>query len=106
MKTKITALENQVFQALLKELYAEIGFSDVTVTDLSKKTGLPVNCIKGVVGSLVKKNIFTVEVGNEYEKTEFVNLDPSYYDCHPQWCNDRKYYQWFAEIEQNQVEVN
>jgi hypothetical protein len=51
----LTDLEKQTLQAIANEMYAEYGFSDIGATDISKATGIPMNSLRGVISSLVKK---------------------------------------------------
>lgn len=81
---KLTPLEMQVLTALVNELYAEPGFSDVGVDELSEATGLSKNVVKGVVGSLTKKGI--VSVDEEFDG--IVYLDSKYYYLHPEWSKE------------------
>lgn len=47
--------------------YADEGFSDVMVEDITDGTGLNVKSAKGVLGSLIKKNLVTADdVNGEY----------------------------------------
>lgn len=58
-----TELELRVLIALcdmLKSFFGEV-YSDVDCTDIAKNTGLDVNTIKGVVGSLVKKKVIETD---------------------------------------------
>ena len=51
MKTQFTDLEKQVIESLVSQLYAEPGFSDVDVHDISRDiTTLPTKIIRGVLG--------------------------------------------------------
>ncbi|CAH9013892.1 putative helix-turn-helix domain-containing protein [Vibrio phage 277E43-1] len=54
----LTDLEKQVYNAAV-----EICFEDcsATASELSEFLNLPVNSVKGAIGSLVKKNLLTVE---------------------------------------------
>jgi len=53
--TTLTKKETAVLQALIDGLYAEPGFSDVTISDLVNATDMTMETIKGVLGSLTKK---------------------------------------------------
>ena len=58
--TTFTKKERTVLQALIDGLYAESGFSDVTISDLVRTTDLTMESVKGVLGSLTKKEaVFT-----------------------------------------------
>ena len=57
----LTELESLTLNAFIRGLYAEPGFSDVDVNDLSSILGIPTKVLRGVVGSLVKKGIVFVD---------------------------------------------
>jgi DNA-binding IscR family transcriptional regulator len=57
----LTELESLTLTAFIKGLYAEPGFSDVDVNDLSSELEIPTKVLRGVLGSLVKKNIVSIE---------------------------------------------
>jgi hypothetical protein len=62
MKTiQVTKLEKQVLEALAKGMYAELGFSDVGYPELREDTGLTNKVLRGVVGSLSKKGLVSVD---------------------------------------------
>lgn len=58
---KVTQLEKQVLEALAKNMYAELGFSDAGYLELREDTGLTNNTLRGVIGSLVKKEMVYVD---------------------------------------------
>jgi hypothetical protein len=57
----LTELESKTLNAFIRGLYAEPGFSDVDVNDLSSILGISTKVLRGVVGSLVKKGIVFVD---------------------------------------------
>jgi DNA-binding IscR family transcriptional regulator len=57
----LTELESLTLTALIGGLYAEPGFSDVDVNDLSSELEISTKVLRGVLGSLVKKGIVSVE---------------------------------------------
>ena len=62
MKTiKVTPKEKQVLESLAQNMYAELGFSDVGFPELRKDTGLTNNILRGVVSSLIKKNLIDID---------------------------------------------
>lgn len=63
--TKLTDLEKQVYNTAI-----EICFEDcsATASELSEVLNLPINSVKGVIGSLVKKNLLMVENGRGYNE--------------------------------------
>jgi len=82
----LTALEKKVLETLINNLYAEPGFSDVDASDLSRDTLIPMDEIRGVISSLVKKGIIIVDDnGAGYQ---IIYLDEDYYYLHPEWKNE------------------
>ena len=71
--TTITVLENRALLALVDLMYAERGFSDVDAEDLADRSDLPINILRGVMGSLSKKQLIDVdeEMGNIIYLTEY-----------------------------------
>ena len=61
--TKYTPFETQVYNLMVDDML--IG-GLVDVDELSEKTGLAVNSIKGVLGSLSKKGLIECEDGDNY----------------------------------------
>ena len=57
----LTELESKTLTTFIGGLYAEPGFSDVDVNDLSSELGIPTKVLRGALGSLVKKNIVFVD---------------------------------------------
>jgi hypothetical protein len=57
----LTELETKTLTTFIGGLYAEPGFSDVDVNDLSSELGIPTKVLRGALGSLVKKNIVFVD---------------------------------------------
>jgi hypothetical protein len=87
----LTAMETQVLEALIDRLYAEPGFSDVDAHDLSRDTKISTRSIRGVLSSLVKKNIISLEETNNWgtkDQYVIIYLNPGYWYLHPQWKNE------------------
>ena len=86
---KLTDLETQVLEVLIDGLYAEPGFSDVDVHDIARAiTTLPTKIIRGVLGSLVKKGIITIDRnGSDYD---IIYLNQDYWYMHPEWKTEVK----------------
>ena len=61
LELNLTELESLTLNAFIRGLYAEPGFSDVDVNDLSSILGISTKVLRGVVGSLVKKGIVFVD---------------------------------------------
>lgn len=83
----LTELETLVLKSFIPLLYAEPGFSDVDVKDISYSTKLKINQVKGVVGSLCKKGILYAEMG---DFQGLIYLSDDYWYLHPEWKE-----QWF-----------
>ena len=80
-----TDLEFKVLTCLIDNLYAEPGFSDYGVNDLALKLGMGTDTVKGVIGSLCKKQICYV---GESDFEDIVYLDRGYWFLHPEWCDE------------------
>jgi sugar-specific transcriptional regulator TrmB len=80
----LTEMEKQVLTALISELYAEPGHSDVDATDLSRITKIPTKSIRGVLSSLVKKKIVSLEDTDD-NTFIIVYLNEPFYYLHPTW---------------------
>ena len=99
MKTlELTEKESKVLNAFIKLLYAEAGFSDAGAPEIAKETGFPINTVKGVVGSLVKKGVIEPDpnaddrrvdmMGRPLEAFNTLYLNEDYYSLHPEWKQD------------------
>ena len=65
--TNLTELEKQVLQTIADAMYAEWGFSDVGATDIARETKIDIKSLRGVLSSLVKKSLISIDdncVGN------------------------------------------
>jgi hypothetical protein len=58
---KLTELETKTLDTFIGCLYAEPGFSDVDVNDISVCTGVSTKIIRGALGSLVKKGVIFID---------------------------------------------
>jgi len=95
----LTEKETATLNALIKGLYAEVGFTDVSDLDLVNETGIPAKSMRGVLSSLSKKGIIDVDTSlvesiNKQKKMQnepkvefnsFINLAEEYYNLHPEW---------------------
>lgn len=84
----LTDLETEVLETLIDGLYAEPGFSDVDANDIAEQTGKSTKIIRGVLSSLVKKGIITLEKTNTYgaiKQYVIIYLNKEYWYLHPQW---------------------
>jgi len=79
----LTEMETKVLTTLIDSLYAEKGFTDVGAEDLSQDTGIPTAQIRGVISSLVKKKLVTIDEG--YGSCPLINLHYDRHDLHPTW---------------------
>ena len=62
MKTiEVTELEKQVLEALAAEMYAEAGFSDAGLDELTRATGLGPTRLRGVASSLIQKGLLDID---------------------------------------------
>jgi predicted transcriptional regulator len=87
----LTELETKVLESLINNLYAEPGFSDVDAKDISKEIGISTKSIRGALGSLVKKEIVSLEETNTYGASEqyvLIHLNREYWYLHPEWKNE------------------
>jgi len=86
-KIELTELEKRVGKALEEALYAEYDFSDVDCMDLAKTLSLPVNTIKGAIGSLTKKGIaYTFDSDSNFQHHQLLELKPQY---HKNWASEQ-----------------
>jgi DNA-binding IclR family transcriptional regulator len=86
-KTEFTELETQVLDALIGGLDAEPGFSNIDANDLAESTDIPTKQIRGVLSSLVKKGVVTLDETDTYGAPKYVivYLNESYWHLHPEW---------------------
>jgi DNA-binding IscR family transcriptional regulator len=85
----LTELESKTLTAFIRGLYAEPGFSDVDVNDLSSVLGIPTKVLRGVLGSLVKKGIVSIEEnGGGYD---IIYMKEKYwYLVNEDWANEAR----------------
>ena len=84
---QLTSQESAVLEALIANLYAEPGFSDVDAHDIARVTGIPTRSIRGSLASLVKKEIVSIEPTDSGEY-QIIYLSEKYYYLHPSWKNN------------------
>jgi len=80
--TGLTEMEKIVMNELIIGSYAEAGFSDQDINDIRKATGLENKVLRGVLGSLVKKEIIEIEPNDEYI---IIYIRNKYYGLVPHW---------------------
>lgn len=68
-KIDLTVNEAQTLEALINSMYAEYNYSDVDINDLSQITNIPTKKLRGVVSSLIKKDLV-----EKYDNGEYVIL--------------------------------
>ena len=78
----LTELERSCIDTLIPLLDNEPGYSDVSTRDLAGAAGIPMKIFRGVIGSLVKKDILVVD---ESCGVEIVYLQISHWNLHPRW---------------------
>jgi DNA-binding MarR family transcriptional regulator len=84
----ITILEKQFIETLISLLYAEPGFSDVDISDISRIMNVSKNTCKGILGSLVKKGLCYVIDDDDF--SDIIYLDRCLYHLHPEWKHEVK----------------
>lgn len=92
--TTFTDKERQVLKILIENLYAEPGFSDVTVSDLITDE-LNSHAVRGVLSSLTDKGVIFSD--NEYRVSTdsgemdgevIIYLRDAFYCLHPEWSKE------------------
>lgn len=86
----LTQLETTVLENIINGLYAEAGFTDVDVNDIKDQTGIDNKILRGVLSSLIKKQIIEIEPTNTYGAPEYqlIHLRKDYWYLHPEWKNE------------------
>ena len=86
----LTELESKTLTTFIGGLYAEPGFSDVDVNDLSKELAISTKVLRGALGSLVKKGIvFVDESDSGYD---IIYLNKSYWSLvNESWAEEANY---------------
>ena len=86
----LTELETKTLNAFTGCLYAEPGFSDVDVKDLSEVTGISSKIIRGALGSLVKKGVVTINTNDS--GYDIIDLNTSYWHLvNESWAEEANY---------------
>jgi|11_taG_2_1085331.scaffolds.fasta_scaffold172163_1 DNA-binding MarR family transcriptional regulator len=57
----LTVNEAKTLESLINSMYAEYNFSDVDINDISKFTNIPTKKLRGIISSLVKKDLVEKE---------------------------------------------
>ncbi len=86
----LTELESKTLTAFTDCLYAEPGFSDVDVSDISECTGISTKSIRGALGSLVKKGVVTINKNDS--GYDIIDLDVNYWSLvNEDWAEEANY---------------
>lgn len=83
---EITPNEKQLIDTLIKLLYAESGYSDVDVSDLSEHMHRSMPEVKGILSSLVKKSLISTDRTDS--GFDLVYLNECLWHTHPSWKTD------------------
>jgi DNA-binding MarR family transcriptional regulator len=87
----LTELELKTLSTFIDCLYAEPGFSDVDVNDISESTGISTKTIRGALGSLVKKGFVTINTNDS--GYDIIDLNRKYwYLVNESWAEEAKMY--------------
>jgi DNA-binding MarR family transcriptional regulator len=87
----LTELESKTLQSLIDGLYAEPGYSDVDVKDISEDLGIDTKIIRGALGSLVKKEI--VQIDTNDSGYDIIYLNTKYWPLvNENWGEESKSY--------------
>ena len=83
----LTVNELQVLLLIIEGLYAEPGFSDITIEDIASQAVIPPQVAGGIISSLVKKGVIWVEEfeANFNPPMYFYHLKEDYYYLHASW---------------------
>jgi predicted transcriptional regulator len=87
----LTELESKTFNTFVSCLYAEPGFSDVDVNDLSEELGISTKIIRGALGSLVKKGLVTIDNNGQGYDIIYLNT-PYWHLVNEYWAEEAKMY--------------
>ena len=86
----LTELESKTLTAFTDCLYAEPGFSDVDVNDISVCTGVSTKIIRGALSSLVKKGVVTVNPNDS--GYDIIDLNVCYWHLvNESWAEEAEY---------------
>jgi DNA-binding IscR family transcriptional regulator len=86
----LTELETKTLTTFIGGLYAEPGFSDVDVNDLSSELGISTKVLRGALGSLVKKGIVCID--NNDGAYDIIYLNKPYWSLvNESWAEEANY---------------
>jgi hypothetical protein len=87
----LTELESKTLTTFIGGLYAEPGFSDVDVNDLSSILGISTKVLRGVLGSLVKKGIVFVDENSGGCGYDVIHMREKYwYLVNEEWASEAR----------------
>jgi len=91
LELNLTELESLTLNAFIRGLYAEPGFSDVDVNDLSSVLGIPTKVLRGVLGSLVKKGIIFIDENSGGCGYDIIYMSEKYwYLVNEEWASEAR----------------
>lgn len=86
----LTHLETITLNAYVSCLYAEPGYSDVDVKDLSEALNISSKVIRGVLGSLVKKGVVSINTNDS--GYDIIDLHTPYWHLvNENWAEEAEY---------------
>ena len=86
----LTELETKTLTTFIGGLYAEPGFSDVDVNDLSSELKISTKVLRGALGSLVKKGIVCIDNNDGAYDIIYLNK-PYWYLVNESWAEEANY---------------
>jgi predicted transcriptional regulator len=86
----LTNLEVKTLSTFVGCLYAEPGFSDVDVNDISEELEIPTKSIRGALGSLVKKGVIFIDKNDSGYDIIYLNK-PYWYLVNENWAEEANY---------------
>ena len=79
----LTESETIALTSIIGNLYAEEGYSDIDVNDISRDTNIPTKSLRGTLSSLVKKGIIILDENDS--KYVIIYLAEQFWYLHPTW---------------------
>ena len=87
---KLTELESKTLSTYVSCLYAEPGYSDVDVNDLSSELSISTKVLRGALGSLVKKGVVTINSNDG--GYDIIDLNVNYWHLvNESWAEEAEY---------------
>lgn len=86
---KLTELESKTLNTFVDCLYAEPGYSDVDVNDISECLSIPTKTIRGALGSLVKKGVIFIDKNDSGYDIIYLNKE-YWYLVNESWAEEAK----------------